>query len=52
MKSKENIIMNTNDTTNPATKADAGAKIGRNRLKKLKPHEHGVQGLEQYCQSD
>ena len=44
--------MNTNDTTNTPTKADAGAKLRANRLKNLKPHEHGIQGLEQYCQSD
>ena len=41
--------MNKNDKTEPKAKADAGAKLRANRLRKLKPHQQGVQGLEQFC---
>jgi len=41
--------MNKNDKTKTKEKADAGAKLRANRLRNLKPHEDGVQGLEQFC---
>ena len=41
--------MNKNDKTKAKEKADTGAKLRANRLKNLKPHENGLQGLDQFC---